>query len=234
MDLTKRVFLTLLGGLTGIAIAFAGWRAHTTSHMRITADEFLRKNLRVHTFLADVTLHDVWILKLRGGGEGRTVRDLLSLFASSNLQETNLIVRSLFALRSGMGRMFGWDNEKYYVSSLSYAGRLTEIDRERSLGGPGSSTIGPFRLVYEFDNEALGEVINGTVHAFLLMAMEPEAHGYTVYWAIYVKKVNPLTPLYMALIDPFRRYLVYPAIIRKMEKAWVLAHAKNNENKGMM
>ncbi len=224
--LTNKVLLTLLGGLTVIGIAFVGWGAYTTSHMRITADEFLKKNLRVHTFLADVPLHDIWIFKMRGGGEGRKVRDVLSLWANSGLQETNLIVRSLFTLRSKMGRIFGWDDEKYYVPSLSYARRLTQTDRESSLSGVGSSMIGPFRLVYEFDDEALGEVINGTVHAFLLMAMEPEAHGYTVYWAIYVKKVNALTPLYMALIDPFRRYLVYPAIIRNLEGAWALAYEK--------
>jgi len=29
--------------------------------------------------------------------------------------------------------------------------------------------------------------------------------------AVYVKPVTRLTPLYVALIDPFRRFIVYPA-----------------------
>jgi hypothetical protein len=37
--------------------------------------------------------------------------------------------------------------------------------------------------------------------------------------------VSRLTPLYMALIDPFRRFVVYPRIMRAMERAWVRAYA---------
>jgi hypothetical protein len=37
---------------------------------------------------------------------------------------------------------------------------------------------------------------------------------------IYVKKVSGLTPLYMALIDPFRRFIVYPALVRHVEQMW--------------
>jgi hypothetical protein len=74
--------------------------------------------------------------------------------------------------------------------------------------------------VYTFEREALGEVINRTVHAFLLFALEPAAGGYTLYWGIYVKPVNRFTPVYMALIDPFRRQLIYPALVRRFETAW--------------
>ena len=80
---------------------------------------------------------------------------------------------------------------------------------------------GPFRVIYEFENEALSEIINGTVHAFSLLALEPVADGYQVCWAIYVKNVNWLTPFYMALIDPFRRILIYPILIRHIERAWM-------------
>ncbi len=66
--------------------------------------------------------------------------------------------------------------------------------------------------------------MNATVHAFSLMAMEPAMDGYTVYWAIYVKKTNWLTPIYMTLIDPFRRHIVYPAITKKLERAWTSAY----------
>jgi hypothetical protein len=55
--------------------------------------------------------------------------------------------------------------------------------------------------------------------------MEPTADGYRLYLGVYVKKVSPLTPLYMALIDPFRKLFVYPAMIRKMERTWARAYA---------
>ena len=69
-------------------------------------------------------------------------------------------------------------------------------------------------VVYSFENEALHEIINATGHHFLLMSMEPAEGGYTVYWAIYTKNTSWLTPLYMMLIDPVRRALVYPNIIK--------------------
>ncbi len=192
--------------------------------MRITREEFQQMELRVHTFLADVPLHDVWVFHLRGGGEGRRLHDFRKLWSSETVQRVGPVVSVLFRLRSALGDLFGWDNEKHQNAASLYVHRLTDADLAQSLGIPGSPTIGPFRSVYAFEDEALDEIINGTVHALSLMAMRRAMNGYIVYWAIYVKKVNWLTPIYMALIDPFRRILVYPAIIKKLERAWVSAY----------
>ena len=43
---------------------------------------------------------------------------------------------------------------------------------------------------------------------------------------VYVKPVGWLTPLYMALIDPFRRWIVYPALIRRTQAAWLAVHCQ--------
>jgi hypothetical protein len=56
------------------------------------------------------------------------------------------------------------------------------------------------------------------------MTIQPTASGYRFYWAIYVKNVSWLTPVYMALIEPFRRFVVYPAILRRLRAAWVEAY----------
>jgi hypothetical protein len=45
-----------------------------------------------------------------------------------------------------------------------------------------------------------------------------------LYWAVYVKPVSWLTPVYMAVIEPFRRFVVYPAILRQIRRAWVAAY----------
>ena len=187
--------------------------------MRVPPAQFQQKAFRVHSFLADVPLHDVWALQLRGGGQGRSVRDVLQLFFDGSLQSSNPLVRALFGLRSILGRLFRWDQEAHDGSARSYAHRLTDADRAQSLEEPGTRH-GPFCMLYTFEHEALGEVINRTVHAFLSFAMEPAEDGYTVYWAIYVKPVSWLTQFYMALIDPFRRLLVYPAIIKHIEQTW--------------
>jgi len=80
-------------------------------------------------------------------------------------------------------------------------------------------------VLYVFDDEALSELRNATVHAFLALALTPTAGGYTLYLGIYVKPVSRFTTLYMALIDPFRRLVVYPALGRYVQRSWSRTHA---------
>jgi hypothetical protein len=40
------------------------------------------------------------------------------------------------------------------------------------------------------------------------------------YFAVYVRSVSRLTPLYMALIDPFRKLVVYPSLLRSVCACW--------------
>lgn len=192
--------------------------------MQISPETFRKKPLRVHSFLSDVALHDVWAFHLVSTPEPHTLHDFRILWLSQDMEQSSRIVRGLFWLRGVLGRLFRWDDTGDGRPSSSYSTRLTEADRAQSIAPPGSPSGGPFQLVYEFDNEALDEVMNATVHAFSLMAMEPAPHGYTVYWAIYVKPVSWLTPVYMKLIDPFRRLFVYPSLIKRMEAAWASAY----------
>ncbi len=127
-------------------------------------------------------------------------------------------------LRWAMGRVFGWDNARHDPLGESYIHRLAEADGSHSRVPPGTRD-GPFRVLYVFDVEALSELRNATVHAFLALALTPSPEGYTLYMAIYVKPVSRLTLLYMALIDPFRRLVVYPAIINLAQQRWLRMYA---------
>ena len=69
-------------------------------------------------------------------------------------------------------------------------------------------------------SETLAEVRNATVHAFLASVLTETPGGYRLYWAVSVHPVSRLTPLSMALIEPFRRCIVYPAIFRRIRRAW--------------
>ena len=199
--------------------------------MRVAYELYQQKPLHSHALLSDVFLHDVWTFHLQGGGASRSLRDFQALFTLENLQQVNPAVKFLFGLRGFLGRLFGWDNETHrqdansQIAAASYIHRLNATDHSRSMIEPGAAD-GPFQVVFAFENEALAEIINGTVHAFSLLTMEPAADGYTVYWAIYVKNVSWLTPLYMLLIDPFRRWLIYPAIIKHIERVWALTYQK--------
>ena len=174
--------------------------------MRASSEQFQRKPLRAHGLLADVPLHDVWAINLRGGGEGRTLEDFRAVFRYLRPEQISPVVGLLFRLRFTLGRWFGWDDESHTTPKSSYVHRLTGDDRARSLDEPGgvSGIMGAAsRLVYAFAHEELHEIINFTGHHFLLMSMEPAPQGYTVHWAIYTKRTTWLTSSYMALIDPF-------------------------------
>ncbi len=192
--------------------------------MRVPIAEFRALDLEVHAFLADVPLRDVSAIDLPGGGDGRSLADVRALRSGDGALTASVPVRILFSLRLFLGRLFGWDRAVHAHEEHSYVQRLSDDQRVRSLAEPGTPD-GPFRLLYQFPLEALGETRNATVHAFSCMVLCRTASGYRLYWAIYVKNVSRFTPVYMALIEPFRRFVVYPAILRRLRTSWVAAYS---------
>ena len=83
-----------------------------------------------------------------------------------------------------------------------------------------SGPDGLFRVVYRFENEKLVELINRTVQAAALSALVETANSYRFDFAVYVRSVGRLTPLYMAAIDPFRKLIVYPSLLRSVRANW--------------
>ena len=187
--------------------------------MRVTPEEFARIDLRAHSLLADVPLHDAWATDLPGGGPGRSMLDLRRIASLEALASANAAVRSLFRLRRGLGRILGFDRAPPRTCSASYLDRLSAADRAASRVPPGSRE-GPFQVLYVSPREAISEIRNATVHAFSVLALLEVPGGYRLYWAIYVRPVGRITAWYMALIDPFRRFVVYPATLRYIRSAW--------------
>ena len=187
--------------------------------LRLDPDEFRARPLRVHALLHDVPLEDAWAVPLSGGGAGRTVQDLRAAMTSGRAAAP-VAVQALFRLRSSIGAALGWDRERPAWGAESYADRLSPDDRARSLVVSGTRD-GEFRLLYRFEDEQLSELRNATVHAFLSLSLRPAPEGYLAYVGIFVKPVHRFTGLYMRAIAPFRHLIVYPAIIRRMQRAWV-------------
>jgi hypothetical protein len=53
-----------------------------------------------------------------------------------------------------------------------------------------------------------------------LSALVETRSSYRFYFAVYVRNVRRLTPLYMALIDPFRKLIAYPSLLRSVRANW--------------
>ena len=185
---------------------------------QISAQEFERLQLRVHNFLAGVPLHDVWAVDLPRTRSGITLDEFLRT-ASARPCRLSPQARALLNLRLFVGCVLGWDREPDAAACESFATRMTSRDRSKSLV-PVGTREGLFRVVYRFENEQLLEVINRTVHAAALSALIEASNSYRFYFGVYVHSVSRFTPVYMALIDPFRKLVVYPSLLRTVRRNW--------------
>jgi hypothetical protein len=131
-------------------------------------------------------------------------------------------VSTLFGVRRFLGRVFGWDQVQRRPGD-SLSPRLSERDRRDSEVAPGTPD-GPFRLLYRFRREQLAEIRNATVQGYVCLALAPSAAGYRLYFAVYVLPVSWLTRPYLIAIEPFRRFIVYPAMLRRIQRAWVATY----------
>jgi hypothetical protein len=193
---------------------------------QISATEFYALPLRVHTFLADVPLHDVWAVDLPKLRDGVTLCEFLHRAsqdvcdtADTEINRLPPVARALFRLRFFLGRIFRLEAEPTDALAASFGSRLTPEDRARSLVVSGKPE-GLFRVVYRFENEQLLEIQNRTVHGAALSALAERADSYRFYFAVYVRQTTWITPLYMGLIDPFRKWIIYPALLKKIRTTW--------------
>src|SRR5713101_1961582 len=187
---------------------------------QISPTEFYALPLRVHSFLADVPLHDVWAVDLPAHRDGVTLSEFLRRVTSQDeINRLPPVARALFRLRFFLGRIFRLEVEPKDALAASFGSRRTAEDRARSFVVSGTPE-GLIRVVYRFENEQLLEIQNGTVHAAALSALADRADSYRFYFAVYVRQRTWITPFYMGLIDPFRIWIIYPAMLKTIRATW--------------
>jgi Protein of unknown function (DUF2867) len=202
-----------------------------------STQEFEQLPLRVHALLVGVPLHDVWSVDLPRWRGGVTLEEFLRTTSNSKVDTCGCfessapftlspIVRILLNLRFFVGRFFGWDREPPATRWNTFAARLSQTDRSRSLVGAGTRD-GFFRVIYRFENEQLVELINRTAHAAALSTLVETTTAYRFYFAVYVQSVSRFTPFYMSLIDPFRKLIVYPSLLRSIRARWDQAFSQS-------
>ena len=106
--------------------------------MRLDPDEFRARPLRVHALLHDVPLEDAWAVPLSGGGAGRTVQDVRAVMLAGR-ETAPAVVRGLFRLRSRIGGLFGWDDQRPAWNAESYA-RSPQLGGSRPVPGRSRDT----------------------------------------------------------------------------------------------
>jgi len=209
--------LTRAGIIVAAAIVnFAGlWPLMLGRHRPIAPTSYLALDLRAHTLLADIPLHDVWVAHLPGGGTGRALVDLDEAMAGGVTGDETVALAAAIISYLLAARVLGLASEECYDTLSSVRRRLTDADRARSLYRPGKRGF-----IYYFERESLLEIQTCTARALYAFALEPAESGYALYWGVYADRVSWVTPYYMRLIDPVRRLVVYPSILQRIEQRW--------------
>jgi hypothetical protein len=189
---------------------------------------------RIREIAPDFTVEDVWALPVHGGADD--FQGLIEMIASSNPADADsLPARALWRFRDLLGRRFGLGRISAPAeggsgeapgrlpipgtAEISLRGRLPDDLRDTAADLDFGAL--PFEPLYRTDVEFAAEISNRTVHGVMHLAWVEQNEGrYQGQMAVYVKPRGPLGKGYMALIKPFRHWIVYPALMRQTERRW--------------
>ncbi len=188
---------------------------------------------RIREITADFTLEDVWALPVHGDAEDFPT--LLEMLTAADPADTkSLPTRVLWSIRDRLGQWFGLGRISAPAEGdLSVAGKLpipgegeTSLtsrlpDDLRDTAADVQFASLPFEPLYRTEDEFAAELSNQTVHGVMHLAWVDQGAGrYQGQMAVYVKPRGWLGKAYMALIKPFRYWIVYPALMRQVEREW--------------
>jgi hypothetical protein len=118
--------------------------------------------------------------------------------------------RTLWAIRWRVGELLGWDGTDADLGS-----RVPTL-RDRL---PADLRNAP--SLYLTEDEFAAEIANRTVHGVLHLGWVPDlTGGYRGQMAVLVRPNGLLGAAYMAAIKPFRHLIVYPSMLREIERDW--------------
>ena len=175
---------------------------------------------RIHELTPDFRLEDVWALPVRGSLEEFPV--LVEHFATGDPADSpSRLVRALFAIRWKLGELLGWDDADASLGSRvpTLRDRLP-ADLRDATAGPDFDSL-PFSSLYQLEDEWAAEIANKTMHGVLHVGLVPDGGGlYRAQMAVLVRPNGLLGDAYMAAIRPFRHLIVYPGLMRQIEREW--------------
>ncbi|WFB10861.1 DUF2867 domain-containing protein [Streptomyces sp. LX-29] len=188
--------------------------------MRLPNSAHTSQPWRIHELASDFKVEDVWALPTPGGPDGldELVRQMTSGDGAHN---ANPVVRALFAIRWRLGSLLGWDKADTGLGNRvpSLRDRLPADLREGPRGP--DFRAAPFTAVYRTDNEYVAELANKTVHVLMHVGwVKDPAGGYRGQMAALVKPNGLFGTAYMAAIKPVRVAVVYPRLMRSIERRW--------------
>jgi hypothetical protein len=192
--------------------------------MKLPSSAHTSRPWRIHELTRDFRLEDVWALPTPGGPADFPL--LLQGIASGDpSQGSSRAARALWAIRWKVGELLGWDDPDTGLGSrvATLRDRLP-ADLRDAPSGPEFDAL-PFTPLYLLEDEWAAEIANKTMHGVMHLGwVQDGTGGYRGQMAVYVKPNGLLGNAYMAAIRPFRHLIVYPQMMRRIERDWQ-AHA---------
>ena len=214
--------------------------------MRRPAEEHLARDFRVHALAADFDLLDVWRFPVVLPRD-RSLADFLDFLrrVQGRFRDGRSPAAMLFRLRRGLGRLFGWDDDLPAGTRRADPGRSSDSGRASFLGFD-SVHASEDEVLFELENATVHALMHigrvpltraeraaprdgagGGAEHETPSGAEHETPGgaegdgsWAPELAVYVRRKGRLGRFYMALIAPFRHYVVYPEMMRSVARAW--------------
>jgi hypothetical protein len=187
--------------------------------MRLPNSAHSSRPWRIHELAGDFRVEDVWALPAPGGADD--FPDAVQLIASLDPSRSpSRAVRTLFAIRWKVGELLGWEDPDAGLGSRvpTLRDRLPADLREAP--GPDFDAL-PFTSLYLLEDEFAAEVANQTMHGVMHFGLVPDGTGgHRGQMAVLVKPNGRFGKAYMAAIKPFRHLIVYPPLLREVEREW--------------
>jgi hypothetical protein len=188
--------------------------------MRLPNTAHTSRPWRIHELIPDFRLEDVWALPTPGGRDDfpRLVQEMSS---GDPAESSSRAARTLWAIRWKVGELLGWDGpDGGHGSQRPTLRDRLPSDLREGPSGP-EFDMAPFTSLYLLDDEWAAEIVNRTVHGVMHIGWVPgQTGGYRGEMAVYVKPNGLLGNAYMAAIRPFRHLIVYPPLMREIEREW--------------
>jgi hypothetical protein len=189
--------------------------------MRLPQAAHASRPWRIREIAPDFTVEDVWALPAHGGADDfQTLLDIMTAGDPANGESR--ATRVLWRVRDRLGTWLGLDGDRASIPGThetSLRERLPADLRDTVTDVRFGSL--PFTPLYRTDVEFAAELSNQTVHAVMHLGWAQEGEDrYGGQMAVYVKPRGRLGKGYMALIAPFRHWIVYPALLRQLERQW--------------
>ena len=189
--------------------------------MRLPNTEYTLRPWRIHELTRDFRLEDVWELPTPGG-PGDFPRLVRQFTSGEPAQGSSRVVGALFAIRWKIGELLGWDDRASGIGSRvpTLRDRLP-TDLREAASGPDFAKL-PFNSVYLLDDEFAAEIANRTVHGIMHLGWVSDGTGgYRGQMTVLVKPNGLFGTAYMAAIKPVRHLIVYPLLMRQIEREWM-------------